>query len=473
MPYSIKQASLLFLVIPIVALLSVACGLDDEGKDSCTQQSDCSDGFVCSGDVCLAEADVPDGGGAVLDADTIDGADACVAEAVVCEEGQCGNVLNTCGQSTNCGGCAGQDTCGGGGVANTCGCTPETDEELCATAGLLECGSVDTIDSCGNARNPSCGTCAGSEECSVWAEGYCDEVVCSGANWCRALDGSLLGTHSVLGIWGDGAGNTYMSAANPTPLGRLLRHDGDNLSIVAEGPYDVVGLSGTSSGVMVATFNGSVVTPDGSGSFTSVLDGTRDWTDIAAITPNDVWAVGFGGLVGILSHFDGSTWTEIEYNDLYAKFLSVSAAASDSVWALGYDSEGGFQFGNEGPFVASYNGVEWDIDTALPTSAALFGIFAAAPNDVWAVGTQGTVIHYDGVEWTASSTGVSVALHTVTKIGDDVWAAGENGVILKKVGTNWVSQQSGTTRDIWSLWAHGTDDLWAGGVNGLLLHYRP
>lgn len=59
MLYPNNQASLLYLLLPIFTLCSVACGLDDESKHSCNQQSDCLDGFRCNSATLSCEA-LPD-----------------------------------------------------------------------------------------------------------------------------------------------------------------------------------------------------------------------------------------------------------------------------------------------------------------------------------------------------------------------------------------------------------------------------
>ena len=45
------------------------------------------------------------------------------------------------------------------------GCTPPGDDELCVQSGL-QCGPLDTTDTCGQVRNVDCGTCAVQAHCS-------------------------------------------------------------------------------------------------------------------------------------------------------------------------------------------------------------------------------------------------------------------------------------------------------------------
>ena len=59
-------------------------------------------------------------------------------------------------------------------------------------------------------------------------------------------------------------------------------------------------------------------------------------------------------------------------------------------------------------------------------------------------GEQGTLLHYDGTRWAASSAGLTSGLNAVFGTsGSDVWAAGEQGKVLHYDGTRWSSVDSG------------------------------
>ena len=52
------------------------------------------------------------------------------------------------------------------------------------------------------------------------------------------------------------------------------------------------------------------------------------------------------------------------------------------------------------------------------------------PSDVWAVGTAGVLLHYDGTRWSEVA-GPSASLYGVAAVGKDVWIAGSNGALLR------------------------------------------
>ena len=77
----------------------------------------------------------------------------------------------------------------------------------------------------------------------------------------------------------------------------------------------------------------------------------------------------------------------------------------------------------------------------------------SAPNDVFAVGAQGTILHYDGATWTAMISPTTRFLRAVWgSSGTDVIAVGGGGTIVRFDGTSWTAQTSGTTETLRGVW---------------------
>jgi hypothetical protein len=55
-----------------------------------------------------------------------------------------------------------------------------------------------------------------------------------------------------------------------------------------------------------------------------------------------------------------------------------------------------------------------------------------ARDDVWAAGSGGTLLHYDGSSWQPQFTGTTQALHALWGTSSRLWAVGEHGTILVK-----------------------------------------
>ena len=77
------------------------------------------------------------------------------------------------------------------------------------------------------------------------------------------------------------------------------------------------------------------------------------------------------------------------------------------------------------------------------TKERLSALYGFGPNDVWAAGTNGTVLHFDGTDWTALTSGTSRDLNSIWGIApNDVWFVGEAGAVLRWNG-NTLSAVSG------------------------------
>lgn len=169
---------------------------------------------------------------------------------------------------------------------------------------------------------------------------------------------------------------------------------------------------------------------------------------ITAISSNDVWAVGQrnnadGAPVALAEHYDGSTWQSVDLpaGAAPSALESVSATGPDDVWVAGGDTTAGTNAAQ--PMVEHYDGSKWTV-TDLPDlgNAELYGVYAAAPDDVWAteqtpVHATNQLIHYDGSTWSAvawphpAEYGLLNHYPTITGFGsDDIWAVA--GVVTSR-----------------------------------------
>jgi hypothetical protein len=65
------------------------------------------------------------------------------------------------------------------------------------------------------------------------------------------------------------------------------------------------------------------------------------------------------------------------------------------------------------------------------TGDTLDGVWGSSGSDVFAVGEDGTILHYDGSSWSSMSSGTGEWLYGVWgSSGSDVFAVGDSGTIL-------------------------------------------
>ena len=157
-----------------------------------------------------------------------------------------------------------------------------------------------------------------------------------------------------------------------------------------------------------------VPSPNGTDLNTNTLNG------VAAVSVNDVWAVGsYNNSDRTLSqtltmHWDGTRWTVVPSPNKDVgnnKLTAVSGTSTSDVWAVGTFSN--TNSGTYQPLTEHWNGIRWIVvnSPVAPSSSDNFlsAVKAIGKNNVWAVGydytidqtTSRTLIeHWDGRQWT-------------------------------------------------------------------------
>jgi len=121
--------------------------------------------------------------------------------------------------------------------------------------------------------------------------------------------------------------------------------------------------------------------------------------------------------------------------------------------------------------VTAVSSVGWATQTS-GTTWTLNGVWGTSSTDVFAVGENGTVLHYNGAIWDSMDSGVLVALNDVWgSSSTDVFSVGQNGVICHYDGTGWSEMSSGTNRHLRGVWGTASDNVYAVGYSGTILNY--
>jgi len=242
---------------------------------------------------------------------------------------------------------------------------------------------------------------------------------------------------------------------------------------------------------------GSVVTPTGSRPLTERNTGSG-WrvslpnvgaaggslAGVAAVTAQDVWAVGASGPNPLALHYDGTRWRVVP-TPPGGRLSAVAAVSTTDVWAVGSQPTG------DGPgiLVQHWNGHQWSVVDAPaqpPTDFnALTGLAVVNAHDIWAVGSRGDdfneplVEHWNGSAWQVVAVPeppqpdpndpTNVGLTAVTAVGaGNVWAVGEAGLIEHYDGHAWriVTGPGGGTVRWAAVSARAADDIWVVGRSG-------
>jgi len=109
-----------------------------------------------------------------------------------------------------------------------------------------------------------------------------------------------------------------------------------------------------------------------------------------------------------------------------------------------------------------------------PTESVDFSdVWGTSAHDVFAVGTDGTIVHYDGDQWTLMDTPTQ---HNLTSVwgtkSNNIYVVGDAGTILHYDGTAWSEMESGTEENLNDIWGFSSDDVYVVGNNVNLLRYN-
>ena len=182
-----------------------------------------------------------------------------------------------------------------------------------------------------------------------------------------------------------------------------------------------------------------------------------------------VWADGDDNLFvvgdnGAVFHFDGDAWAR-QSSGTTLPLHAVWGVAPDRVFAVGWMG-----------VIATFDGTDWqvvkggDIDpdskafAGTSTNLPLFGLWGRTADEVWAVGDNGRIVHFDGQSWKEQESGTEAHLRHVYGFNDGtLYAVGVHGTVLRGDGDGWEIQDVGTRTNLVRLWGRSADDVYAVG----------
>lgn len=116
-------------------------------------------------------------------------------------------------------------------------------------------------------------------------------------------------------------------------------------------------------------------------------------------------------------------------------------------------------------------GYACDLGETVPETDNLFAVAGTSGTDVWAVGSRGTTLHWNGTTWTFHPGGTGEHLMGVWAGGpSEVWAVGTSGTALRWNGAAWSANN--TVGSLNAVWASSATDLWAVGKYRAVTHWN-
>jgi hypothetical protein len=257
------------------------------------------------------------------------------------------------------------------------------------------------------------------------------------------------------------AGVSAISATNVWAVGRddgsmLTEHwNGQQWSSVGlpTGPCDafendcqLTAVSGDSASDVIAVGNGILnIQPQGwtavplayrwNGSAWQALPVPSSFTSsslvhVKAFSPTDAWAIGVGAS-GSLSaataaYWNGTSWSQVSTGFTTSLGLTmnvITGSSASDVWAAGIAQSAGYHNKVRHSVMLHYDGTSWS-QVNVPDTGGVTDVAAISPANAWAVGGDGSVLHWDGAAWTVTAKfivgGPAIAAASATSI----WIAG-------------------------------------------------
>lgn len=239
---------------------------------------------------------------------------------------------------------------------------------------------------------------------------------------------------------------------NPLPSGHQLNATsaGSATAVWSVGDYGTI-----------LFWNGTTLTEQASNT-------TNNLYGVSALDANNVWAVGEAGTI-LTTTNGGTTWTRVSPSPTSYDLLSVTAAATNSVWAAGgYD-------GFNDSVIVYYNGTTWSRQLEQATGG-FTDIFALNTNQVWAVSGWTWYTSNGGATWTMINDGSVDAPYQVSAVAtNNVYAIAWDGTILRSTsaigGTTWTRLLSGQDWPA-GLYALNATHIYFVGWNGTIRMYN-
>jgi hypothetical protein len=324
------------------------------------------------------------------------------------------------------------------------------------------CSDIDCRPSCPDADYPNSCPAVGDVPASCWPDSTIYVPDCSNA--------PALANHFV-GAWGSGPNDVWTVGGSDVKRAATLMHwTRDWAAVPAGNAPGLRGVWGSAPNDVWAVGDaGTTLHWDGA-TWTSVATGTIEGLrSVWASGPNDVWAVGHGGTI---LHGDGATWSlDVASPETKLWLSSVSGSGPDDVWAAGISE---LELEPTIGLLVHWNGRNWS--SSYGVLQPVWGVWSNGRSDAWAVGRG--IFHWDGSGWRDVPSPIDTTHDILTSVwgsaADDVWAVGTSGTILHWDGTDWSSVQLDfpVPADLYGIWGSGPDNVWAVGARGTILWWR-
>jgi photosystem II stability/assembly factor-like uncharacterized protein len=146
---------------------------------------------------------------------------------------------------------------------------------------------------------------------------------------------------------------------------------------------------------------------------------------------------------------------------------SGTTAILSDVWC---SDDACYAVGSQGT-ILHFDGIQWRPMTSGVTED-FQGVWGTSTNNVYAVGGGGTVLHFNGDRWAPVNTPTIEFLRGAWgTTPDNVYITGTRGTIIHYDGVRWESMESNTPNRLYDIWGAANNDIFVAGHLATILHY--
>jgi len=255
---------------------------------------------------------------------------------------------------------------------------------------------------------------------------------------------------SIFDLWGTSNVDLFAVGSG----GAILHDDGRGFVSMNSGvSADIRRVWGISSNEVYAVGKGgTVLRYDGTLWNPIDLGVTVDLLGIGGSSSSDLW---IAGAQGTLFHFDGLAWAQVDLGTVET-LLALDVAAVNEVYVLSGDNQ-----------LHTFNGATWTTeDLGVPTGINLFLDVWSQGGDLLLVGTDGLAARRVSGVWQSVDLGSSSTHYGIFGFSNqDIFVFGSDGSVLHDDGVRFSAiRWSGSSRDsIYAAWGEHPSQLIFGG----------
>ena len=194
-----------------------------------------------------------------------------------------------------------------------------------------------------------------------------------------------------------------------------------------------------------------------------------DWQVMDAGTKHNLWGLK-AAHDGLSLYACGDAGTVLHCrNQQWHALPAVSEAAVHCLWDAG---DGGLYTGGQMGQIFRYHQGAWTLAYDLFLDVTILDIWGSSPDSIYAVGDEGLVLHWNGVDWQRMVSGTKSALYSIWGYDDThILAVGDFGLVLRWNGETWAEFYAGTENFLFDIWGDALDNIFIVGLSGTLVHF--